>query len=169
MKRRIAVGLLFTVILAIALFFRLSRNIANMEYPKVFLTNEDSGISFNIHAGGYAYRPAGSMGQKESDFSIRFNPDSTIAKFEDHIEIEGTTANISFYIKYTEDTSGVQVLRWPMDEYGTNSPLDTSERIAYQTKGNRRYFTVEPGYLYSIYITWADCFIEYPFQVFEAN
>ncbi len=110
--------------------------------------------------GGFAL-PEGEY----ADFRIMFPADSMSARQESFIQPAGGSAQVSFQILTQNALSGVQVLRWPLSAYGTDSPLDDAQRVNCQQEGERYVFQAENGYLYSVYLTWQNYFVEFPFQV----
>lgn len=167
MKRNtiIIIIVFVAILLAGALLFT-GRHEFNDDYPKVsFSVMDTKRVPLTVRAGGYSFKSSDDQNLKESDFSISFKNESTISKYEDCFEIEKVTDTVFFSVEFDDIVSGVQVLRWPLDSYGTDSPLDDAERIAYNKNGKECSFGVEAGYLYSVYVTWSDSFIEYPFKV----
>lgn len=166
--RRKTVLVVVLAFIAVVITYVVSKNdVENIDYPRVLFSKVEGchDTSFSVQAGGYSYRPVGHTELKESDFGISFNADSVMARYESRILTEAPTTMISFSVEFSNRMSGVQVLRWAFDKYGTDVPLDKAERVAYKEKNGECTFAVESGYLYSVYITWEDCFIEYPFQV----
>lgn len=167
MGRKIVLVVVLAVIAVVIIYIVSTNDVENIDYPRVLFTKieERHDTSFSVQAGGYSYRPVGHTELKESDFSICFDADSVMTRYESRILTAAPTTTISFSVQFPKSMSGIQVLRWAFDKYGTDIPLDEAERVAYQEKNGECTFVVETGYLYSVYITWEDCFIEYPFQV----
>ena len=162
-----SIVVVLTVIAVVTIYIVSTNDVENIDYPRVLFTKveERHDTSFYVHAGGYSYRPVGRADLKESDFSICFDVDSTMTRYESRILTAAPTTMVSFSVRFSNRISGIQVLRWPFDKYGTDNPLDEAERVAYEEKSGECTFVAEAGYLYSVYITWEYCFIEYPFQV----
>lgn len=167
MKRKTILVVVLAVIAVVTIYIVSTNDVENIDYPRVLFTKveERHDTSFSVQAGGYSYRPVGCAELKESDFSICFDADSAMTRYESRILTAAPTTIISFSVRFSNSMSGIQVLRWAFDKYGTDVPLDEAERVAYKEKNGECTFVVETGYLYSVYITWEDCFIEYPFQV----
>ena len=136
---------------------------------KAWITKVEGGNGFTgfTSSGGFSlpdekYRDTAA---RYADFEICFPASSSKITQGPVLRLEKQSAHVQFHVQYTETLSGVQVLRWPFSEFGTTAPLDSAERIAYVREGDENEFVVEKGYLYSIYVTWSNCFRETVFQV----
>ena len=143
-------------------------NEGGSEYPTVTarcINNTGNEVPFGIKPGGFSLRYSDAVNYTVSDFTICF-PENTLAVRDmSEVVYDGTWDEIIFEVISAERLSGIQVLRWPFSSFGTTSPLDSAELVPYYWSGKNMKFKAEKGFVYTIYITWRDCFIEWPFQV----
>ena len=135
-------------------------------YPVVSTQIEREGeyIRLDVAEGGSYKKSHASGAIREADFRILASWDSISAQQENVVTVDENGNMVKFSVDFDGTLSGVQVLRWPISLYGCGKALDVAERIPYTQKGNERQFECEKGYLYSIYITWDEYFVEYVFR-----
>lgn len=138
----------------------------NPTYPSVSVQIEQGGEYRRLEvAEGGSYKKSQSSGEiREANFRILAPFDSISAQQETTVLVDKTGNAVRFVVEFDGILSGVQVLRWPISLYGCGKALDVAERIPYTKKGDTAEFVCEKGYLYSIYITWDEFFVEYVFR-----
>lgn len=138
----------------------------NLAYPSVSAQIEQNGEyrRLDIAEGGSYKKSQVSGAIREASFRILAPFDSISAQQESTVFVDETGDMVRFSVESDQTLSGVQVLRWPVSLYGCGQALDVAERISYTKEGDKCHFVCEKGYLYSIYITWNEFFVEYVFR-----
>ena len=84
---------------------------------------------------------------------------------------------VLFYLSNLKNDMDIRILRWPSELRGTEVGVEDAEEVAFtldETIGDLKYnaayngprgkFYVEPGYVYSVFLSWGDgYYAEYPF------
>ena len=126
--------------------------------------------------------PGGMRGPFEDDGSVFHVP--PVIAWERESELVQTLElgaddprTLRFQLDFEKSEQELLVLRWPLVRQGEALGLEDGEAVPYDTQDRlrnengvpRRSFAVEPGYLYSVVISWGDgWFVEYPIRVIEA-
>lgn len=167
LKKKFVFLCVFVTSVALAWMWHISTVLnAHPTYPSVSAQIEQNGEYRRLDvAEGGSYKESQSSGViREANFRILAPFDSISAQQENTVLVDETGSTIRFSVESDKTLSGVQVLRWPVSLYGCGQALDVAERISYTKKGDMSEFICEKGYLYSIYITWDEFFVEYVFR-----
>ena len=141
--------------------------------PTAFMEMEKDGEYSRIAQRAGFYRIDSETGKvyDTGGMQIQLLPESYNAKHTSKENVPDDGAKIRFsIIPCGEKISDVKVLRWPVELFGCENPLEAAEVIPYTTEKailrrdkDKSYFTAEKGYLYSVYITWDEYYTEYSF------
>lgn len=167
LKKNTVLVCIFIIVVALVWMWHISAvPDAGPIYPSVSAQIEQNGEfrRLDVAEGGSYKKTQSSNTIREADFRILAPHDSISAQQENTVLVDETGSVVRFSIETDNTLSGVQVLRWPVSLYGCGKALDVAERISYTKRGNKSEFLCEKGYLYSIYITWDEFFVEYVFR-----
>ena len=189
-KKDKIIGIVICAAIVLVLFFCFYEKPAGSEYsiiywnhntrvtitydcPTAFMEMEKDGDYSKIGQRAGFYRIDSETGKVHDSggMLIQLSPDSYSAKHTNKETVPDAGAKIRFsIIPCGEDISDVKVLRWPVELFGCENPLEAAEVIPYTTEKaklsrdkDKSYFTAEKGYLYSVYITWDEYYAEYSF------
>lgn len=140
--------------------------------PTAYIEMEKDGKYSRIgQSAGYSLVDSETGEEVQQSLKIQSPPDGFSAQAGPKVEVPDNGAKIRFsIIPCGEDISAVRVLRWPVELFGCENPMEKAEIIPYTTEKaklsrdkDKSYFTAEKGYLYSVYITWDEYYTEYCF------
>ena len=164
------ISLIICAVLAIAVLtvmwiFTPKEDTRAVYYPTVSIAIERDGKYKRVedYLGGYCYKHPESGEIKNRDMHILSPANGIFARATDPVLAEGKVKIVRFSVFFDKPLSGVQVLRWPVTSFGLTEALDSAERITYTNYNDIYYFEIEGGYVYSVYITWGEYFVEYSF------